>query len=278
MSQCLNAFGGWLPKTSLALLCAFSLTLAPSAAKADQTNLTDSAIAKIDLTQGLMESNLPADPLDSPHPIPWHWIIETQARLGQQDKTSIVYYRSPSLISPDGKYAAYSRLQMDVASEMYRSRVTSLMFVENLTTGELKILSATSPMALDPETKSMGGIISVLMPVSWSADGKRLLSRQFEGLFNTSDASDYGAVWDLETNQIASVTPNLATYEQSILLGWSKVAPEKVLFTSGNLGEENWDTCTVDLEGKTSMASVAESVVYGRVNETTWMGAQVLPE
>jgi hypothetical protein len=276
MSQCLNAFQGWLPKTSLVLLCAFFLTLVSSPSKAQPINLADSNIAKVDSTKDLLESNLPLDPLDSPHPIPWHWIVETQTSLGQQGKTSIVYYRSPSLLSPDGKYAVYSRLQMEVAPEMHQSRVTSLMFVENLATGELRILQANSPMTLDPETKSMGGIISVLMPVSWSVDGKRLLSRQFEGLFNTSDASDYAMVWDMESDQTTSITPDLDSYEQSILLGWSQIAPERVLFTSGNLGDEEWDLCAVNIQGETTIASTEKTIIYGEIDKTDWMGAQIL--
>ncbi len=276
MSQCLNAFRGWLPKTSLALLCAFFLTLVSTPAKAQPTNLADSTIAKVNLTQDLLESNLPLDPLDSPHPIPWHWIIETQTSLSQKGKTSIVYYRSSSLVSPDGKYAVYSRLQMEVAPEMHQSRVTSLMFVENLATGELRILQSNSPMALDPDAKSMGGIISVLMPVSWSVDGKRLLSRQFEGLFNTSDASDYAMVWDVDSDRTTSITPNLDSYEQSVLLGWSQIAPERVLFTSGNLGDEEWDLCAVNTQGETTISSTEETIIYGEIDKTDWMGAQIL--
>jgi hypothetical protein len=276
MSQCLNAFGGWLPKTSLALLCALSLTLVASPAKANPTNLTDSTATKVDLTKGLLESNLPEDPLDSPHPIPWRWIVEAQTHLSQAGQTSIVYYRSPSLISPDGRYSVYSRSRMEVAADMNRSRVTSVMFVENLVTGELKILRADSPMARDPETKTMGGLISVLVPVSWSADSKRLLSRQFEGLFNTSDASDSALVWEVESDRLASITPDLGDYEQSILLGWSRIAPEKVLFTSGNLGDEEWDLCAVNSQGQITIANTEETVNYGKVDETNWMGAQVI--
>jgi hypothetical protein len=276
MSQCLNAFRGWLPKTSLALLCAFSLTLASSSAKATPTNLTDSTVAKVNRTEDLPDSNFSNDPLDSPHPIPWNWIVETQARLSQQEQTPVVYYRSPSLISPDGKYAAYSRIQMEIAPEKHLSRVTSLVFVENLSDGKLKILRPDSPMARDPETKTMGGIISVLMPVSWSADGKRLLSRQFEGLFDTSDASDYAMVWDAESDRAIGITPDLDSYEQSILIGWSQVAPERVLFASGNLGDEDWDVCAVNDRGQTIVAGMEKTVVYGKIDRTSWMGTQII--
>jgi hypothetical protein len=276
MSQCLNAFGGWLPKTSLALLCVFSFTLASSSAKATPTNLTDSTIAKVDRTEELLESSTSNDPLDSPHPIPWNWIVETQARLSQQGQTPIVYYRSPSLISPDGKYAAYSRIQMEVAPETHQSRVTSVVFVENLTDGKLKILHPNSPMAQDPETKTMGGIISVLVPVSWSADSKRLLSRQFEGLFDTSDASDYAMVWDVESDRATSITPDLESYEQSILIGWSQVTPERVLFTSGNLGDEQWDVCAVNVRGQTIVAGMEKTVIHGKIDRTSWMGTQII--
>lgn len=89
------------------------------------------------------------DPLGSPHPIPWNWVMTTYADVRLQ-RAGLRYYRSPSLVSPDGKYAAYSRMQMQVQPELYRSRLSSVIFVENLQIGELQVINANSPLADNP--------------------------------------------------------------------------------------------------------------------------------
>ncbi|PSB68033.1 hypothetical protein C7B61_02990, partial [filamentous cyanobacterium CCP1] len=60
------------------------------------------------------------------------------------------YYRSQSLISPDGQYAAYSRIQMQLSADFTQSRVASVLFLENLRTGELQTITASSPFADNP--------------------------------------------------------------------------------------------------------------------------------
>lgn len=52
--------------------------------------------------------------------------MTTHADLSSE-RVGLRYYRSPSLVSPDGLYAAYSRMQMQVQLELYRSRVSSVM-------------------------------------------------------------------------------------------------------------------------------------------------------
>ena len=71
------------------------------------------------------------DPIGSPHPIPWNWLMNTYSEFSQRGERNLRYYRTPSLISPDGQYAAYSRIQMQVEPELFHSRVTSVMFIEN---------------------------------------------------------------------------------------------------------------------------------------------------
>lgn len=151
------------------------------------------------------------------------------------------YYRSPSLVSPDGMYAAYSHIQMQSQPELYRSRVSSVMFVENLQTGELQVINATSPLADNPLVlMEVPGVISILTPVGWSKTSDRLLARQFEGLFSSSDASDFAVIWNRQQNRTSTVAPSQIAYNHdiSILLGWSQVDPNQVLFRAGNLGDE----------------------------------------
>ncbi|MGB3695380.1 MAG: hypothetical protein WA865_23660 [Spirulinaceae cyanobacterium] len=229
-------------------------------------------------SSNMIQAEVKSDPLDSPHPVPWNWVLETNENLRQNESSGVNYYRSPSLISPDKTYAAYSRIQMEGRPELFRSRVTSVMFLENLHTGDLQTITASSPLADNPfnsnEEARRPGKISILIPVSWSDSGDRVLARQFEGFFNTSDASDYAVIWERNTNRTATVAPENDLYTNAVLLGWSETDPEQVLFRAGTLGEENWPLWAVDAEGQTMLASEDKPIVYGQVINKVWSGPQ----
>lgn len=219
------------------------------------------------------------DPLDSPHPIPWNWIMQTQDEVSATKGSGVRFYRTPSLVSPDGQYAAYTRIQIQVQPDMYRSRVSSVMFVENLSNGSLRMVTASSPLANNPrkrnEPADKPGVISVLIPVSWSQRGDRLLARQFEGLFNTSDASDYAVVWDRQQNRARTIAPSKIRYSNSVLLGWSGSKPDQVLFRAGELGDEQPPLWAVNLGGRTMLAAKKDKpIVFGRNVAQTWAGPQ----
>lgn len=219
------------------------------------------------------------DPLDSPHPIPWNWIMQTQDEVSATKGSGVRFYRTPSLVSPDGQYAAYTRIQIQVQPDMYRSRVSSVMFVENLSNGGLRMVTASSPLANNPrkrnEPADKAGVISVLIPVSWSQRGDRLLARQFEGLFNTSDASDYAVVWDRQQNRARTIAPSKIRYSNSVLLGWSGSKPDQVLFRAGELGDEQPPLWAVNLGGRTMLAAKKDKpIVFGRNVAQTWAGPQ----
>ncbi|MEB3178190.1 MAG: hypothetical protein VKL59_04005 [Nostocaceae cyanobacterium] len=222
-----------------------------------------------------------ADPVDSPHPIPWNWILKTQEEMSSNVGSGVRFYRTPSILSPDGMYAAYSRVQMDVSPEMHRSRVSSVMFVENLQTGKLQAVTASSPLANNPllpkEETDIPGIISVLMPLGWSQQSERLLARQFEGLFNTSDATDYGLIWNRQDNTTSTIAPafNKDQHDMSVLLGWSQTEPEQVLFRAGILGEERWPLFAVMSNGTTLAASkLDQPILFGKTMNQIWAGPQ----
>jgi hypothetical protein len=150
------------------------------------------------------------DPLNSPHPIPWNWV--TSIVFGSHSVPhSYGYYRTQSLISPDGQYAAYSRIQVQLAAHFSQSRVVSVLFVENLRTGSLRTLMASSPFADNPfmasEASDQAGTIAILIPIAWSENGDRLLSREFESIFCTDIASDFAVVWDSKTNETKTFAP-----------------------------------------------------------------------
>ena len=282
---------GWLADQPSILLLAALLLLAHSpSAQADLVNVLSgaspssvpSSLPSIEVPEeiapDMIELGVQIDPLDSPHPVPWNWVMATHAELTALASSGTRYYRSPSLISPDGQYAAYSRIQMQGQPELYRSRVTSVMFLENLQTGDLRTITPASPLADNPlisnEEADMPGTIAILIPISWSKSSDRLLARQFEGLFSTSDASDYAVIWDRKQNRVSTIAPERIQYTSAVLLGWSKVRPDLVLFRAGEMGDERWPVWAVDVNGQTALAREDEPTLYGQVVNQIWAGPQ----
>jgi len=218
------------------------------------------------------------DPLNSPHPIPWSWVLAMLAAVPSEAPSKPHYYRSQSLLSSDRRFASYSRIQMQAKAEFYRSSVTSILFLENLETGDLQAVTPASPLADNPFLNHSGaelvGKISIVIPVSWSESGDRLLARVFESLFCSDIASDYAVVIDRTANRISTIAPTCLQYTTAVLLGWSQMYPGRVLFQVGNLGEEDWQLCAVAPGGQTLSAEGDTPVTFGRVVSNIWMGPQ----
>jgi hypothetical protein len=218
------------------------------------------------------------DPLDSPFPIPWNWVLATQADTKPGILPIRRYYRSQSLISPDRQYAAYSRIQMDVRADFTRSRVSSVLFVENLETGDLQTITAESPFADNPfmmnKDPHQEGAIAMLIPIAWSADSTRILAREFESIFGTAIASDFAVIWDRQRNRRRTLSPAGFHYTNAILLGWSQQQPDRVLFRAGNMGDEDWHIWAVDNSGHTEIALEDRPVTFGTVSSNIWAGPQ----
>ena len=231
-----------------------------------------------EIVQDMTQPGVQIDPLDSPHPIPWNWVLATHAELCASNSSGVRYYRSQSLLSPDGQYAAYSRIQMEGQPELYQSRVSSVVFVENLQTGDLRTITASSPWADNPmfaeRDADLPGAIAILIPIAWSKSSDRLLARQFEGLFNSTEACDCAVVWNRKENSTRTLVPRSIPYDISILLGWSQANPNRVLFRAGELGHERWPVWSVDLNGQTTLALEDEPIVYGQVVNQVWAGPQ----
>ena len=214
------------------------------------------------------------DPLNSPHPIPWGWVMATLSD-GTPSKHC---YRSHALTSLDGHYKAYSRVQVQVESEFYQSRVSSVLFLENLQTGDLQAIAATSPFAENPfisNSADLAGTISIVIPISWSSTGDRLLAREFESIFCSDIASDYALIWDRASNCSSTVAPSELEYSNAILLGWSEERSDRVLFRAGNLGETPWKLWSVDMENETLEAVSDQPRTYGQVTNSVWAGPQM---
>ncbi|MEA5502924.1 hypothetical protein VB735_07360 [Halotia wernerae UHCC 0503] len=233
------------------------------------------------------EQAVQVDPIGSPHPIPWRWIVATQETIGAKGSSGVRYYRSVPVISPDGKYAVYSRVQMEVKPEMYNSRVTSVLFVEDQQTKKLRVMASTSSIN-DPllttnvslsEQDEKNGKIGVLVPVSWSEKSDRFLARKFEGVFNTGDATDQAVIWDRQKDHANTVAPSQEKdgHEKiAVLLGWSKNQPDHVLFRAGEMGEENWPLVQVGTDGKTmNTTDTDQPITFGQKVTEVWAGPQV---
>ncbi len=226
------------------------------------------------------------DPIASPHAVPWKWIVSTQSAFSSQGASGVRYYRSTPVISPDGRYSVYSRVQLQVEPEMHNTRVTSMLFIEDRQTKKLKVLKSTSRVS-DPLLRAQAtsasyvphGTIEIFVPISWSKNGDRFLARKFKGVMNTSDATDSALVWDRQNNSTNTITPSQTEdehHKMSILLGWSKVQPTQVMFRTGELGEEEWPLVTVADNGTTVAATDADQpVVFGDRDGEIWQGSQV---
>ena len=226
------------------------------------------------------------DPIGSPYPIPWQWIQSTQEAMSSKGG-GVRYYRSIPVVSPDGKYAVYSRVQLEVKPQMHNSRVSSVLFIEDRQTKNLRVVSSTSynrdallKVKVSSPDPNVEGTIGVLVPLSWSQKGDRFLARRFEAVFNTSDASDSAVIWDRQKNNTNIVAPSNGNEEEhdkiSVLLGWSKSQPDNVMFRTGELGDENWPLVTVSSDGKTGAATeVDQPITYGEQVKQVWADPQV---
>lgn len=225
-----------------------------------------------------MPLDVQLDPLNSPHPVPWGWVLETHQDVSSRHQSGVRYYRSPALISPDGAYAAYSRIQLHVEPELYLSRVSSIMFLENLQTGNLQMVAAASQFAenllLNSDRVFKSGAIAMLMPVSWTEDSTQILARQFEGIFSSSDLSDYAVVWDRTQDSTHVLAPTHSPYDIAVLMGWSRAKPDQILFQAGSFGDDALSLWSVDLQGQTQFAVADQPLVIGERVMSWWSGPQ----
>ncbi len=247
----------------------------PSASQSQST-----AVPVVEQQDGEQASQ--QDPIGSPHHIPWQWIQATQEAISSKGGSGVRYYRSVPVVSPDGRYAMYSRVQLEVRPEMYNSRVSSVLFIEDRQTRQLQVVTSTSSLSdpllkvnvSSPNTDTQGSI-GVLVPVSWSEKGERFLARKFEGLMNSSDATDRAVIWDRQKNNTNTVSPNEGENDAekiAILLGWSKTQPNSVLFRTGEIGsEEKWPLMAVTDDGKTVAANaVDQPITFGEKAKEVW--------
>lgn len=246
-----------------------------------QGNSVDAMLEPMDSqsdSETALASETANDPLNSPYPIPWPWIVDVQSSSVSLSEPQIRYYRSQALLSPDQKYAAYSRIQMEVSPHAVGHHVHSMLFLENLETGDLEFVTASSPYVRNPniDASSYGqpGMITVLLPVAWSESSDRLLIRGFDSMFGTDLASDYAIVWKRLDHSMRAIAPDNLHYSNAVLLGWSQSNPDNVLFRAGQLGIEQWPMVAVNMNNVAIAAIEDEPVAYGQMTDNFWNGPQ----
>jgi hypothetical protein len=219
------------------------------------------------------------DPLNSPYPVPWNWVMailseQKPPKTAPETASVFRYYRSQSLVSPDGNYLAYSRIQLQTSGDWRQNRIASILFVESLKTGELQTVTPAAPFADNPFVAdamlNQPGTIAMLVPVGWSEGSERLLAREFESMFGSSLASDFAVIWERSSNRTHTLAPTQIQYSNAVLLGWSQSYPSHVLFRAGQMGQEHWPLYAVDANGQTLCASEDHPITFGQYANYVW--------
>jgi hypothetical protein len=209
---------------------------------------------------------VPEDPLASAYPMPWRWVWGLQTQAQRTRRTVRGTTQSPTLISPDGRYSVFSRVQILAHQDYLRTQVSSTLHIRR-PGGVLPIVLRPlgQPRVIQP------GQIWVLVPVSWSADSRQLLVRQVAGWFGSSEISDSALVWQSDGTGVRAVTPQAVAHTHSLLLGWSRETPTSILFETRILGLERPSLWQVNLDGLTlAVPGEDQPVTYGEPQGETW--------
>ena len=215
---------------------------------------------------------VPEDPLQSAYPMPWRWVWGMQTQAERTRRSLWGSTQSPVLVSPDGRYRVFSRVQILAHRDYTRTQVNSTLHIRQV--------GGALPMVVRPLGQPkvvQPGQIWVLVPVSWSADGSQLLVRQVFGWFGSSEISDSALVWHTDGRGVRSVAPQAVAHTHSLLLGWSREAPTSILFETRLLGLERPSLWQVGLDGLTLTAREDEPVTYGQSQGETWTMLEYRP-
>jgi hypothetical protein len=232
------------------------------------------------------------DPLNSPHPIPWNWILAAHGTAVATGRFLPQYYRSATLRSPDGQWLAYSRISLTLQPHLYACQASSILLLEHVSQGSLQAVSAIangvfpyassavnpgssldSGVQPDPSMQAHPGAIEIVMPLAWSKGSDRLLCRQFEGRFCSSMATDSALLWEAATRKTQMIAP--LGQEQAVLLGWSQLEPDALLFEAGSLDQAHLPRWRLALDGTAVQAPANDApLVYGEAIADAFTGPQ----
>lgn len=207
------------------------------------------------------------DPLDSPFPLPWAWIVQQQQLAAASQQSQTYAQKTATFISPDGLYQAQAELIFQADPEFARNQLTSTLTITNTQTQAVQQWQSTS--LIDPELRQdlppdAAGLIAVLWPVGWSASGEELLIRHFQGLFSTDFASDVAVIWSRPQQTLTAVWPQSVEYDHATLLGWSQAQPDQVLFRTATMGEAKTQVWAVNPKQEMLARPQDRPQVYGQ--------------
>ncbi|MEN9216444.1 MAG: hypothetical protein Q6K90_03860 [Gloeomargarita sp. HHBFW_bins_162] len=215
---------------------------------------------------------VPEDPLQSAYPMPWRWVWGMQTQAQRIRRSLWGSTQSPTLVSPDGRYSVFSRVQILAHQDYTRTQVSSTLHIRQSGGGLPIVLRPLGqPKVLQP------GQIWVLVPVSWSEDSRQLLVRQVSGWFGSSEISDSAVVWHSDGLGVRAVTPQAVAHTHSLLLGWSRETPTSILFETRLLGLERASLWQVSLDGLTLSAREDAPITYGQPQGETWTMLEYRP-
>ncbi len=195
------------------------------------------------------------DPLRSPYPIPWSPIWEHQAKASSSGQPITWHYTSPPLQSPDGQLQAISKIEVYLQPDFRESHILSQVWVKNQAGQTVETVLSSMHLGesrvSETAARHLPGTVSMLVPAAWSDDSQHLLLRQFEALFGSDIASDYGIVWDRSQGSTRTFAPEPINYDTATLLGWSRNHPDQVLFSTSIMGDSREQLLAVNFQGHT---------------------------
>jgi hypothetical protein len=206
-----------------------------------------------------------ADPIASPYPIPWGWVEKAQAEVKRSGRAEVRTYQSEQMVSPDGEYAAYSQIRMQVKSQFTDSQISSALVIKHLPTGQIQQIELpTSLLRNSARPTDLTGTIAILWPVGWSQTGDRLLIRNFVALTGSDIASDSAVVWYRQSKRTTTILPQSVDYDTAVLMGWSATHPNQLLFRTSLLGNSQEQLWAVNEQGQTIAAPGDRPLIYGQ--------------
>ncbi len=176
-------------------------------------------------------------PLQASTGLPWEWIQTLQRQAQRQDCVLIGLLRSRPLLSPDQEWQVYSRLNFIVDPQGQPDQLSSVVFAQHRTSGQLQVIYEGRP----PQDQDLDFVMAV--PLVWSrTDPYHLLIRDHRGLFQSDLAADQAVIWTpsqgAEQEMTAVRRQPQHPSDFSEVVGWDSQAAQRVLFMVGNFGED----------------------------------------
>jgi hypothetical protein len=131
----------------------------------------------------------------------------------------------------------YSRLNLIVYPQGQPDQLSSVVFAQHRPSGQLQVIYEGLPR----QTQNLNFVMAV--PLAWSKTATpHLLIRDHRGLFQSDLAADQAVIWSPYAASDPGLTQNWRRPQHpsdfSEVVGWDPQAAERVLFITGNFGED----------------------------------------